>query len=103
MSVTWHFTEKILNPTTREYQWYKKGECLSTDAKPNKSNSNLLNGSKLQEIDTGKTYLYNADADNWVVFNDGSGGGGGGDIDPEDVATDSEVNEMFNDVFGTGS
>lgn len=46
--------------------------CNSTDNKPT---SDLVNGSRLIEVDTGKEYLFNEVSSSWVEV---SGGGGGG-------------------------
>ena len=47
--------------------------CNSTDTKPT---ANLVNGSKLTEVDTGKTYLYDEGGSEWVEYSAGGGGGG---------------------------
>ena len=49
--------------------------CNSTDTKPT---ANLVNGSKLTEVDTGKTFLYDEADTEWVEYSAGGGGGGGG-------------------------
>ena len=46
--------------------YYKEGACLSTDSKP--TGGDLYNGSKLDEIDTGKSYRYNAAGEAWVEW-----------------------------------
>lgn len=51
--------------------------CNSTDTKPT---ANLVNGSKLTEVDTGKTFLYDEADTEWVEYSAGGGGGGGGDV-----------------------
>lgn len=43
---------------------YKEGHCLSTDEKP--TGGDLFNGSKLIEMDTGKTLYYDADNETWL-------------------------------------
>ena len=48
--------------------------CNSTDTKPT---ANLVNGSKLTEVDTGKTFLYDEGGSEWVEYSAGGGGGGG--------------------------
>ena len=40
---------------------YIEGECLSTDTKP----TNVMNGSKLMEMDTGKLYLFDEANSQW--------------------------------------
>lgn len=65
-----------------------KGACLSTDTKP----TNVGNGSILLEMDTGKTYAFDAEGEEWIeVSSGGSSGGGGGDsinwIMPEQTVT----------------
>lgn len=47
--------------------------CNSTDTKPT---ANLVNGSKLTEVDTGKTFLYDEADTEWVEYSAGGGGGG---------------------------
>ena len=49
--------------------------CNSDDTKPTE---NLANGSKLTEVDTGKTYLFDEDNEEWVEYSAGGGGGGTG-------------------------
>lgn len=51
--------------------------CNSTDTKPT---ANLVNGSKLTEVDTGKTFLYDEANTEWVEFAEGGGSGGGGTV-----------------------
>lgn len=56
---------------------YKKAERffgLHDDAKP----SGVGNASKFTEIDTGKTFLYDAVGDDWYEYSEGGGGGGSG-------------------------
>ena len=48
---------------------------LSTDTKP----TNVGNGSTLKEIDTGKTYMFDAVGKTWYEQTSSGGGGGGGD------------------------
>lgn len=43
---------------------YKEGHCLSTDSKP--TGGDLFNGSKLIEMDTGKTCYYDAENETWL-------------------------------------
>lgn len=43
---------------------YKEGHCLSTDSKP--TGGDLYNGSKLIEMDTGKTLYYDAENETWL-------------------------------------
>ena len=51
--------------------------CNSADTKPT---DGLVNGSKLTEVDTGKTYLFDEANMEWVEYSAGGGGGtGGGD------------------------
>lgn len=52
---------------------YNDVRCLSTDEKP----TDVLNGSVLTEIDTGKTYLFDAAGKAWHEMPTGGGGGGG--------------------------
>ena len=52
---------------------------LSTDTKPTE---NVATGSVFLEVDTGKTFLYDEEGEDWTeVENGSSGGGGGGDSD----------------------
>lgn len=57
---------------------YNDVRCLSTDEKP----TDVLNGSVLTEIDTGKTYLFDAAGKAWHEMP--TGGGGGGSTTPVD-------------------
>ena len=98
--VTWHFSERRLDPLTQSYKRYRKGECLSTDEKPTAEDTDIYNGSRLREMDTGKTYLYDAVSDVWRLFSDGESPSPSPTPSPEDVATDSEVDEMLDDVLG---
>lgn len=50
------------HPTT-ERKAYKEGFCLSTDTKPTED---LVNGSILVEIDTGKVFFFNEAGAVWV-------------------------------------
>ena len=52
---------------------------LSTDTKPTE---NVATGSVFTEVDTGATFLYDEESEDWSeVENGSSGGGGGGDSD----------------------
>lgn len=42
---------------------YLEGECLSTDTKP--TSANIMNGSKLLEMDTSTLYIYDAENGVW--------------------------------------
>lgn len=55
--------------------------CLSTDSKP----TNVPNGSMLTEINTGKTYVFDATNSAWSEVS--SGGGGGGESVPDNDVT----------------
>ena len=39
--------------------------CLSTDTQPKED---IMNGSKLIEMDTGLVYYYDADSEDWLQF-----------------------------------
>ena len=41
--------------------YYGEGACVSTDTKP----EGMANGSVLVEMDTGKVYMYDAEARQW--------------------------------------
>ena len=43
---------------------YREGVCLSSDTKPKPSD--LRNGSKIEELDTGAVYRYDRDGADWV-------------------------------------
>lgn len=51
--------------------------CNSADTKPT---DGLVNGSKLTEVDTGKTYLFDEANTEWVEYAEGGGGGGSSDL-----------------------
>lgn len=51
---------------------------LSTDTKPTE---NVATGSVFLEVDTGATFLYDEESEDWTEVESGSGGGGGGDSD----------------------
>lgn len=48
---------------------YIEGECLSTDIKPT---DNIMNGSKLNEMDTSTTYAYDEANGIWWELQSGS-------------------------------
>ena len=73
MAVTWHLTLRFGD------EIYKEGDCLSTDTKP-VTDTTLMNGSKLTEIDTGCVYCYDKDNTQWLPWNSNSSGGGGMEI-----------------------
>lgn len=54
--------------------------CNSSDTKPT---SDLVNGSRLVEVDTGKNYLFNEATSSWVEVS----GGGGGSVNNNTVET----------------
>lgn len=45
--------------------YYGEGECLSTDNKPT---DGINNGSKLFEMDTGKLYMFDGAAKEWLEW-----------------------------------
>ena len=53
---------------------YTESVCLSTDTKPT---TGIANGSTCIEMNTGKKFMFNEDAGEWVEVPDSSGGGGG--------------------------
>lgn len=44
---------------------YIEGECLSSDTKPTE---NILNGSKLMEMDTATLYMYDEENNTWRAW-----------------------------------
>ena len=62
--------------------------CNSTDTKPT---ANLVNGSKLTEVDTGKTFLYDEANTEWVEYAEGGGEGGTVVVTFTDVTPVSET------------
>ena len=78
--ITWRIQKPRHYAGSEADVFYGVGDCLSTDAKPT---TGVYNGSFLLEMDTSKTYRFNADSGQWVEVTTGSGGGGGGggDID----------------------
>lgn len=44
--------------------YYAEGVCLSTDTKP----TDLANGSRLLEMDTGKVYFFDEECGQWLPF-----------------------------------
>lgn len=59
-----------INRRTLYGEVYNDVRCLSTDEKPTE---NIKNGSTLIEMDTGKGYLFDADAGAWRQIPQGSG------------------------------
>ena len=59
--VTW-FREiyRVSDGTT-----FRDGVCLSTDSKP--TPTDMGNGSRLEEMDTGAIYRYDSDGGQWVT------------------------------------
>lgn len=67
----------------------------STDEKPDgwhEAVGHISNGSTFFEMDTGKRYMYDGDAGEWVKV---SGSGGGGDGDEDRPATDKEIDDTI--------
>lgn len=64
---------------------------LSTDTKPTE---NVATGSVFLEVDTGATFLYDEESEDWTEVESGSSGGGGGGGD-SDFST-AEVKIMAN-------
>ena len=56
--VTYHVSRFI----TAGGKLYIEGECLSSDSKPV---TNIMNGSKLIEMDTSKVYLFDESGQTW--------------------------------------
>lgn len=78
--------------------WELRG--LSTDKKP--TTDKIPNGSTFREMNTGDVFMY--DAEN-KIWHKQSKSGGGTDPDPEipsdgEIATDEEVNDTLDDIFG---
>lgn len=70
---------------------------LSTDTKPTGTweGMPIPQGSSFTEMDTSKKYFYREDSSAWTI--DETGGGGG--VDPGDIATDEEVEEVIDDIW----
>ena len=51
-----------VNRQTMQGKTYNDVRCLSTDTKP----TDVRNGSTCLEMDTGKTYMYDASTGTWV-------------------------------------
>lgn len=67
--------------------------CNSTDTKPT---ANLVNGSKLTEVDTGKTYLFDEVNEEWTEYSEGGGSGSGGGVE---VVTFTDITPASDTVF----
>ena len=78
---------------------------LQSDEKPIETYNGavIANGSVFLEMDTGVTYDYDAAGKSWVK-RPGGGGAGNTDIDgdgtPDSIATNGEVDELIDDIFG---
>ena len=70
---------------------------LSTDTKPTGKyeGMDIPQGSRFLEINTSKRYLYSAGESKW--YEDTEAGGGG--VDPGNIATDEEVEEVIDDIW----
>ncbi|MBQ7687170.1 MAG: hypothetical protein IJT28_08085 [Bacteroidaceae bacterium] len=84
MAVTWHLTLRFGD------EIYKEGDCLSTDTKP-VTDTTLMNGSKLTEIDTADVYRYDKENTQWRQCGSESGGGSGGGVEFH-ICTSGEYN-----------
>lgn len=73
---------------------------LSTDEKPI---DGIPNGSTFQEMNTGKMFMFDAESKTWHEQPATSGGSGTTTPDDEtsgDVASDDEVKDAIDDIFG---
>ena len=61
MSVTWFREDYRASDGTV----YRDGVCLSTDTKP--TPTDMANGSRLEEMDTGDKYRFNRDGAEWLT------------------------------------
>lgn len=50
------------DPNADALKFYGEGSCLSSDSKPTE---NLINGSTLLEMDTGKVYMFDEANEQW--------------------------------------
>ena len=62
--VTFHKKTYVGYDADGVLQLYCEGACLADDTKP--TGAEIMNGSALFEIDTGKTYYYDAESADWV-------------------------------------
>ena len=75
--------------------------CLKTDSKPT---TDIANGSKCIEMDTGKTYMFNEEDSEWEELPSSGGGGGGAEplivthTDDIDVGV-TRLNVTFGELF----
>lgn len=62
---------------------------------------NFAIGSVLIAVEDSEKYMVKSDG-TWTYQGKIDGGGGGGDVDPDDIATDSEVEDYVDslDIFG---
>lgn len=79
---------------------YREGVCLSTDTKPT-NDASMMNGSTLEEMDTGKKYVYDAENTTWREDTSGGGGSGSGVSDVQVNGTSVVSNGVANVPIAT--
>lgn len=86
--LTWGYQKPRRFANGEPVEYYGVGDCLSTDTKPTEG---IANGSVLHEMDTSKTFKFDAEGSAWVEVTGESG-------TPSDVqfATRSEVRGVLN-------
>lgn len=80
---------------TQKFRWSIPAEfnLLSTDTKP----TDCPNGSRINEIDTGKVYLFDEENKVWYEkSNSGGGGGGGGSVTVDTTVNGASANPVQN-------
>lgn len=75
-------------------------EGLSTDAKPTEwLGKPVANGSTFKVIDKDEMYKYDEENKTWYIWTQDGGSGGGGGHSDDNIATDTEADEMITDLL----
>ena len=74
----------------------REAVCTAEDRK---LTDGFANGSRLDEIDTGKSYRFDETTKSWLEWSGSGGDTPGGDTPSGDYATDTEVDEALDTIF----
>lgn len=93
---SWVLVGRELSPFRRTPIERWRGLSKDLDKLPHTGDT----GSTAYCVDTAEKFMYEKSTDTWYPVSSGTGGSSGSEVPDMLIATDNEINEMLNNVFG---